>query len=406
VYGIYRSPLLALRWMTQDQGPVRDDVSNHEQWLKFVQVCRIQMRFASKKEYESAFNFVRQLGLYMTPSGSTVSTSQTSGPSFPPSDLSARNNRPSTAIGPTTLPLQTQLRDAAARPSSARSQNVLPLNPSILFPRPESAMSVLTNDRFAELQPVQEDAQARPVSATFGLPSASELPPRRELPFPRPDTGGSDGARSGSRPSSSLMGPPQLPTSRAGRQRPTSRAGGSTSSELPPLAKPTPVSKIHTAPQIGASSSKRKLSTGIGETTRPQSAITKGNENQQYAGFPPLFRPVTSDGATNRRAPLSAASDNAQNERLSKPSTVLLTPPTSDNDHQSCSIAEDSNATDAALSRLAVYAKQSDEARVDALNHFLLKHLESNDFLALVDDMDAAWARIVPGFGSAGRHGA
>jgi hypothetical protein len=157
---------------------------------------------------------------------------------------------------------------------------------------------------------------------------------------------------------------------------------------------------------MSSSPSRRDSGRGNGEATRPQSAIATGKENKLGSGFPTLFRPVTSDGTTNRRTPLSTVSDTMQNECLSEPSTVFATPLTSDHDHQSKSVVGNSNATDVALAELAVYAKQPDEVRMNALNKFLLKHLESDDFLVLVDDMDVAWARIAPGFGSAGRQGA
>ena len=45
--------------------------------------------------------------------------------------------------------------------------------------------------------------------------------------------------------------------------------------------------------------------------------------------------------------------------------------------------------------QLATYAMQSDEGRRAALNEFVYRHLESDDFLTLVQDMEATWARVV-----------
>ena len=37
---------------------------------------------------------------------------------------------------------------------------------------------------------------------------------------------------------------------------------------------------------------------------------------------------------------------------------------------------------------------QSDDGRKAALNDFILKALDSNDFLTLVEDMETNWARL------------
>jgi hypothetical protein len=46
---------------------------------------------------------------------------------------------------------------------------------------------------------------------------------------------------------------------------------------------------------------------------------------------------------------------------------------------------------------LAAYAMQSDEGRRAALNEFIFRHLESDDFLTLVEDLETAWARTALG---------
>lgn len=47
--------------------------------------------------------------------------------------------------------------------------------------------------------------------------------------------------------------------------------------------------------------------------------------------------------------------------------------------------------------RLAAYATQTDEGRRAALNEFIFRHLENEDFLTLVEDMETAWARVALG---------
>jgi hypothetical protein len=375
-------------------------------------VRRIQLKFASAKEFEAAIDHVHQLGLYMTAAQGSVPSApqnlarpQSGGPSCPPSKLSEITSRPFTAAAATAHPLQTPLLDAAARPFSARPLRSDPLTPPVYFQRPDSASTISTPDRYSELPTVTESrlmSADHPDTATvFGRPSTSELPPRRELPFQRPDTPksrGSEGGRPGSRPTSSLMGPPPLPSSRAGRQCPTSTAGNNPAIELPVLPKPTPLANAHVGPQSIGSPSRRTHSRGTGGVSRPKSALTAQKENQQLASSPPLFRPATSD-STARNHPLSAVGDSAQNERMPAPSAFLPTPPASDANYQSPLSPEGNNRADAALAELGVYAKQPDEVRMNALNSFILRHLEDDNFLALVDDMDQCWARIAPGFG-------
>lgn len=356
-------------------------------------VSRIQMKFATAEEYQIALDHVRQLGLYMTESASSTPRPQTSAATFPPSNLPPVGPQPGSAFTATPFP-PTQLRDTAARPASA-----IPRKSELLsFPRPDSASSM--HGLLSELPTIHENpltVTTSPDSATFCRPSSSELPPRRELPFPRPDTpksGGSDATKSGSRPSSSLMGPPPLPPSRDGRQRPTSRAG-SGCTELPPLPKPTPVSQIQNPFHSPANTSERPTSRGGGGAPRPQSAKPLGKENQTYTSSTSTFRPTTSDGISSARNPFGAVNDVAQNAQVSE-SCVGRTPTSSDYSYQNYPHMEDLESAEGSLAEVEVYAKQSDDVRVDVLNRFLLKHLEDDGFLKLVEDVEMAWARIAP----------
>jgi hypothetical protein len=40
---------------------------------------------------------------------------------------------------------------------------------------------------------------------------------------------------------------------------------------------------------------------------------------------------------------------------------------------------------------------QSDEQRREALNAFILQHLDSDAFITLVEDMETCWARVALG---------
>ncbi|KAI4950094.1 hypothetical protein J4E91_004750 [Alternaria rosae] len=66
----------------------------------------------------------------------------------------------------------------------------------------------------------------------------------------------------------------------------------------------------------------------------------------------------------------------------------LDNPPTSVAGHHGATMSVNEN------NQLATYAMQSDEGRRAALNEFVYRHLESDDFLTLVQDMETAWARV------------
>jgi hypothetical protein len=46
---------------------------------------------------------------------------------------------------------------------------------------------------------------------------------------------------------------------------------------------------------------------------------------------------------------------------------------------------------------LGAYARQSDDRRREALNNFILRHLDSDDFITLAEDMETCWARVALG---------
>jgi len=73
----------------------------------------------------------------------------------------------------------------------------------------------------------------------------------------------------------------------------------------------------------------------------------------------------------------------------------LDTPPTSVAGHRGVSMSNpDATSSANENDQLATYAMQSDEGRRAALNEFVYRHLESDDFLTLVQDMEATWARV------------
>jgi hypothetical protein len=92
--------------------------------------------------------------------------------------------------------------------------------------------------------------------------------------------------------------------------------------------------------------------------------------------------------------PLSSLSNAAQNRRRTESNSPQSTPPTSETRRQTGVATEKIVAPQADPSEdLAAYAIQSDEGRRAALNEFIYRHIESDDFLTLLEDMETAWAR-------------
>ncbi|KAJ6198800.1 hypothetical protein J3E72DRAFT_188580 [Bipolaris maydis] len=446
---IVRSPLLAIRWRLPNQ-----------------KVRRIQIRFKSERDFDTAFNRLRQIGLHMNghntassitaPSPSPLQVSSTSsgpvlksttfseksmssaslgsGLTCPPSRLAEISNRPQTAANASTnfephIHAIANARLSPAAPSSDRGDTLTPtsfsnpLNPPVLFPRPQSATADILSRSWKDVSPfsdhssstIEEPLQAsteRPETAMlFNRPGTAEmLPPRRELPFQRlsePRSSGSDSGRApDSRPSTGLMGPPALPRSAA--QRPgSSRSANSKDIELPPLPQPTVIDKVGRG--------KQPIQQPPGAPNQDENSFqrAKTSPNNYFANVPSLTALSSSLSSplsfTNSNSPDSILLQNhstsgteARNTQGSVPGPFhrpLTTPAGSEASHRisTASIASGTTVRANDVERLAAYTMQSDEARRAALNEFIFRHLESDEFLTLVEDVETAWARVVLG---------
>jgi hypothetical protein len=74
----------------------------------------------------------------------------------------------------------------------------------------------------------------------------------------------------------------------------------------------------------------------------------------------------------------------------------LATPPDSDVNMLSSSPRVNEEAHHHA-EELSAYSKQPDDTRLGNINKFIFDHLEDDNFLTLVNDMQMAWARIGTG---------
>ncbi|KAF1923149.1 uncharacterized protein M421DRAFT_76076 [Didymella exigua CBS 183.55] len=413
ISAIIRCPLLAIRWQLPNQ-----------------KIRRLQIRFRSNEDYDRVYTHLHHLGLYMMPPqskdrGSTAGSDQTrvsnqptvpparsehqrTGPSCPPSRLSEISSRPYTALSAPTV-VESQIQEAThTRPNSAFASSSIPfpnpLTPPVHFPRPDSA-SVVSPDHVTSFpprdQPVatieqHEVSGTRPDTALlYERPDTAELPPRRELPFRRespPTSSGSDRNRPHSRPSTAIMGPPPLPT-RVSDLRPGSARTISLDSELPPLRQPTIVTdnaRITSAqqrPLTPLPSSRGRSKPAQGSTIlEEQQSFTPASSSPQAYPTPAATSPLAT-------RPLSAISDDAQHRPGSVSSGIFASPPTLSSRDRPDRTAVPDFSRDAEKA-LKAYAMQSDDGRRAALNNFIFKSLDDNNFLTLVEDMETNWARL------------
>lgn len=338
-----------------------------------------------------------------TSDGTIISTAERSGPSCPPSRLSEISSRPFTAMSaPITQEPRfsdtTYMRPSTAFATSPDLPSSSPLRPPVYFPRPDSSSGATFPPRDRPIASVEhhDTPASRPeIALLYERPNTAELPPRRELPFSRdslPTSSGSDHNRSSSRPSTALMGPPPLP-SRVSDLRPSSARAVSLDGELPPLRQPTIVAE--TARTI--SICQRPSSPLPPPTLLPKSEQPIPVHEDRHAYSPAssspqtysTFRP-TSRSTSRPFTPISNRTPDLSKSTQPK----AFTPPATfrdkaqaDRTYNPFLSAEDENA-------LKAYAMQSGDGRKAALDDFILRSLDNDDFLKLVEDMEANWARI------------
>ncbi|KAF3037833.1 hypothetical protein E8E12_008026 [Didymella heteroderae] len=413
ISAIVRCPLLAIRWRLPNQ-----------------KIRRLQIRFRTNEDYDRVYAHLHHLGLFMTPPASkdrastatsdqsraskqpplpTVRTEhQRLGPSCPPSRLSEISSRPYTAISAPTV-IESQIQEVAhANPYSAfTSSNCTltnPLTPPVHFQRPDSA-SVVSPDRPTSFLPREQPiatieqhdvSAARPDTALlYDRPDTAELPPRRELPFRRdslPTSSGSDKNRPHSRPSTGVMGPPPLP-SRVSDLRPGSARTISLESELPPLRQPTIVTSAAKT-TAGQQRPHTPLPTSK-SCSKPVQILNVFEEQNSFAPAPSSPHSYPTPAATSPLAtrPPSALSSDAQNRPGSASPDVFASLPTAAGRDRTDRTTVPTYSRDAE-NALKAYAMQSDDRRKAALNNFIFKCLDNNDFLMLVEDMETNWARL------------
>jgi hypothetical protein len=344
--------------------------------------------------------------------------------SCPPSKLTEISSRPYTAVTAPTI-IEAQVQEAAhSRPASAYTDYANgacnrhmslsgPLRPPEYFARPDLATSAVLNlsapvhassDHASVTgeHTIQNSSDGSESALVVNRPYTAEaaLPPRRELPFPRsavPRSAGSDSSRPSSRPSTGMMGPPPLPA-RVASLRPGLGRTANQESELPPLPKPTIVSSAQQQPswmqQPPRTPDEDQIIPPNTQSSTLEDLKSRSSSSSNSYFTPSAYRKVVSNSSPLTQ-PLSSPSNITQNRHRTESQSPVSTPTSSSTVQETRILAARGNAIDpAANDNLASYAVQSEENRRAALNEFIFKHLEDDNFLTLLEDMETCWARV------------
>jgi hypothetical protein len=259
---------------------------------------------------------------------------------------------------------------------------------------------------------------ARPsTGATTAPPDSQEfaIPPKRELPFKRPESKRGGGGLGANPPSSALTMPP-LPKPRLARE-------GSGSPVRPDVASPAkqPLPRTATASPL-----KRSFNAYEENLERPQKALAAATKAPAMlppptvlGRTPSLTKPLPWEQTVNAttaldellssRMPVIERSTNTNVPRVSSledaPHEVDDGPPTqtfqfarpSRNTVPQASLAVQPPAENAGAMPLEEYATQSYQDRQAALEDFFMSSLENPAFAKLCEDVENSWKRIALG---------
>ncbi|KAK6397837.1 hypothetical protein LTR65_005085 [Meristemomyces frigidus] len=326
--------------------------------------------------------------------------------------------RPSSSSHVATLEAIREAAEEDMTPPTTVS-NMLP--PALQSPLPnEQWSSAATEPNTAAVS--SDPAEPRPhtgrpsTAASIAVPETQEfdIPPRRELPFKRPESRRSGGDRS--RPGTSALIMPPLPKAklikegsdssiRADSASPTKENSGSRPSTGSPLKRTFNTLEEPTRPQTSAAPSLRTRLPGSREPSpaRPTSLA-------QRAASPEATARKTSrmDELLYGRKPLSERSPNKVQRMgsLTDAPHEIESPPTSPakvtaGGERDLTInayaamrAPDRDPREVSLDE---YATQSLQDRQAALDEFMIANLENPAFTKLAEDVENCWRRMALG---------
>ncbi|OJD33969.1 uncharacterized protein BKCO1_26000120 [Diplodia corticola] len=344
-------------------------------------IRRMQLTFNSMSDAKIAYDLVVRSGVKMftskAPSGPPASDSSV----LPPSQAAAES-RPSSAMSDVQLS-QSSTVGVPDYPSSPPGMRRLALQNSL--------RDYTSNEQsiFGKPNGLDEGDRRPSTAPAAGLaPSLMDMiPPRRELPFLRPNSQGSGGASG-----DSFMGV------QAASGRPPSSSNRPSTANLPPLKGPTYVLRPN------ATKHNHQHSTGMPPPLTPQSSTSQYfNSQPASASHTPSSESLMGlrPGASPLRGPLI---DNAdRNKPLYPPRKSYL-----DNEAAAANATRKPDCVDDegfaellrtatqpdASGRLQSFAAQPRNDREDMLNDFFVGCIEDDAFITLCQDVAANWRRV------------
>lgn len=253
-------------------------------------------------------------------------------------------------------------------------------------------------------------------SLVFAETLEHEIPPRRELPFPRPDSRRSAGSSTSSRPRSALALPP-LPKPRTSPQKPASSL-----TEMRPPSMPISPARPHTSsPQKRSfADMDSALSCDRPSTASPLKTASATKCSSPQAPAKKLVRmdqlldgrkaslqqkvPTSKVPRMDSLADAPGEEDELFMRKDPSPSKVptqrgSMSPLRRTNTDQDSTVNAYAaiNSAVQRSSSLQQYAAQSLEDRQAALDEFMVQNLENPDFVTLCKDVENCWKRIALG---------
>ena len=336
-------------------------------------------------------------------------------------DSNPTGDRPSsTSHGSTLEAIREAVEEGVTPPRTATS-----MVPSPCTTKPNEPWHSVTAEPHSLAALSSEPAEQRPstgrpsTAATTPVPDTQEfeIPPRRELPFKRPDSSHSGSHRSVSRPRTSTSTTQSLPKPRLSREG---------SGSLVRADSISPTKQVLGSRPGTASPLKRTYNALEDEPTRPRTSGAQPSNTHPlaYRGVsslhqatiadPPALptagsKPSRMDELLYGRRPLAERSPN----KVPRISSLIdaphenVTPPTSPrrvaapDEPQDYTInayaAIKCPAHDTRETSLEEYATQSLQDRQAALEEFMIENLENPAFIKLCEDVENCWRRIALG---------
>lgn len=258
-------------------------------------------------------------------------------------------------------------------------------------------------------------------AATTPIPETQEfdIPPRRELPFKRPDSRQSGSDRSGSRPGTAFaLTMPPLPKLKPTGKGPNSdvRADSASPTKDTANSRPgtaSPLKRTFNAFEEDAARLQTSADPSV-DARLPASkeqSPTRATSSTHRSNAPEITAPQTSrmDELLYSRKPLSERSTNSKIARIDSLADApheIVSPPTSP------AKATASGARDPTINAYAAirtpmhdprevsleeYATQSLQDRQAALDEFMVENLENPAFTKLCEDVENCWRRMALG---------